>query len=189
MTRMISKYADCPQLSRNQVILHLYKDVDLELVYTVKAVLVIVYCPSSRRILPADEVLCLLCDGVRVTLIELLTQAKERGMVGFQFEVCVHTAVDKALLEYDPNRLASLDEYPENEILLNKEYESIDPPAKLKLWFDNVSTSYNIEGTTYSRLSSLLSTHNFICSFAVAADSVYDPDVVMSAVLQQGHDR
>ena len=26
-------------------------------------------------------------------------------------------------------------------------------------------------------------------SFTVAADSVYDPDVILSAVLQQGHDR
>ncbi|XP_062509493.1 uncharacterized protein LOC134185667 [Corticium candelabrum] len=167
---MVSKYRDGPQLSRNQVILHLHKDVDLELVYTVKAVIVTVYCPSrlSHRKLPADEVLRPLCDGVRVTLIEQLTQAKARGMVGFQFEVCIHAAVDEAPLEYDPNQLASLDEYPVNDILLDKERESIDPPAKLDLWFDNTFTSHTVE---------------------VVADSAYDPDVILSAVLQQGHDR
>ena len=154
VTRMVSKYTKSPQLSRNQVILHLHKDVDLELVYTVKAVIVTVYCPSklSHRKLPADEVLRPLCDGVRVTLIEQLTQAKERGMVGFQFEVCVHSAVDEAPLDYDPIRLASLDEYPEDDILLDKEHQSIDPPANLDLWFDNTSTSPTVEGTTYISL-------------------------------------
>ena len=154
VTRMVSKYTKSPQLSRNQVILHLHKDVDLELVYTVKAVIVTVYCPSksSHRKLPADEVLRPLCDGVRVTLIEQLTQAKERGMVGFQFEVCVHSAVDEAPLDYDPIRLASLDEYSEDAILLDKEHQSIDPPANLDLWFDNTSTSPTVEGTTYISL-------------------------------------
>ena len=98
VTRMVSKYREGPQLSRNQVILHLHKDVDLELVYSVKAVIVTVYCPSTRRKLPADEELCPLCDGVRVTLIEQLTHAKARGMDGFQFDVCVHGAVDKVPL-------------------------------------------------------------------------------------------
>ncbi|XP_062523926.1 uncharacterized protein LOC134198527 isoform X2 [Corticium candelabrum] len=170
VTRIVSKYTKSPQLSRNQVILHLHKDVDLELVYTVKAVIATVYCPSrlSHRKLPADEVLCPLCDDVRVILIEQLTQAKERGMDGFQFDVCVHGAVDEAPLEYDWNQLASLDEYPEDDILLDKEHQSIDPPAKLDLWFDNTCTSHTVE---------------------VAADSVYDPDVILSAVLQQGHDR
>ena len=154
VTRMVSKYTESPQLSRNQVILHLHKDVDLELVYTVKAVIVTVYCPSTRRKLPADEELCPLCDGVRVTLIEQLTHAKARGMDGFQFEVCVYGAVDEAPDEYDPNRLASLDKYPENDILLDKDHQSIDPPAKLDLWFDNTSPSYAVEGTTYSSLIS-----------------------------------
>ena len=155
---MISKYRESPQLSRKQVILHLHKDVDLELVYTVKAVIVTVYCPSILRLrkLPADEVLRPLCNGVRITLIEQLTQAKERGMIGFQFDVCVHAAVDKAPLEYDPNQLASLDEYPENEFLLDKEHQSIDPPAKLDLRFDNTSTIETVEGTTYSSLISLV---------------------------------
>ena len=150
VTRMVSKYPKSPQLSRNQVILHLHKDVDLELVYTMKAVIGTVYCPSIRRKLPADEELCPLCDGVRVTLIEQLTQAKARGMDGFQFDVCVHGAVDEAPLEYDSNQLASLDEYPEDDILVDKDHQSIDPPAKLDLWFDNTSTSHTVEGTTYS---------------------------------------
>ena len=154
VTRMVSKYTESPQLSRNQVILHLHKDVDLELVYTVKAVIVTVYCPSTRRKLPADEELCPLCDGVRVTLIEQLTHAKARGMDGFQFEVCVYGAVDEAPDQYDPNRLASLDKYPENDILLDKDHQSIDPPAKLDLWFDDTSPSYAVEGTTYSSLIS-----------------------------------
>ena len=77
VTRMISKYSKGPQLSRNQVILHLCKDVDLELVYTVKAVIITVYCPLSSKQLPTDGVLRPLCDGVRVTLIEQLTLAKE----------------------------------------------------------------------------------------------------------------
>ena len=148
VTRMVSKYPKSPQLSRNQVILHLHKDVNLELVYTMKAVIVTVYCPSIRRKLPANEELCLLYDGVRVTLIEQLTHAKARGMDGFQFDVCVHGAADEAPDEYDPNRLASLDEYPEDDILLDKEHENIDPPAKLDLWFDNTSTSHTVEGTT-----------------------------------------
>ena len=163
VTRMVSKYPKKPQLSRNQVILHLHKDVDLELVYTVKAVIVTVYSPSSRKKLPADEELCPLCDGVRVTLIEQLTHAKARGMDGFQFEVCVHGAVDEAPDEFDPNRLASLDEYPEDDILLDKEHETIDPPAKLDLWFDNTSTSHTVEGTTYSSIINLLLSHYCIC--------------------------
>ena len=154
VTRMVSKYREGPQLSRNQVILHLHREVDLELVYTVKAVIVTVYCPSrlGHRKLPADEVLRPLCDSVRVTLIEQLTQAKARGMDGFQFDVCVHGAVDKVPLEYDPKQLASLDEYPENDILVDKENESIDAPAKLDVWFDNTSTSHTVEGTTYSSI-------------------------------------
>ena len=163
VTRMVSKYPKSPQLSRNQVILHLHKDVNLELVYTIKAVIVTVYSPSSRRKLPADEELCPLCDGVRVALIEQLTHAKARGMDGFQFEVCVHGAVDEAPDEYDPNRLASLDEYPEDDILLDKEHENIDPPAKLDLWFDNTSTSHTVEGTTYRSIINLLLSHYCIC--------------------------
>ena len=154
VTRKVSKYREGPQLSRNQVILHLHKDVDLELVYSVKAVIVAVYCPSrlSHRKLPADEVLRPLCDSVRVTLIEQLKQAKAQGMDGFQFDVCVHGAVDEVPLEYDPKYLASWDEYPENDILLDKEHESIDSPAKLDLWFDKTSTSHTVEGTTYSSI-------------------------------------
>ena len=154
VTRMVSKYREGPQLSRNQVILHLHKDVDLEMVYSVKAVIVTVYCPSrlSYRKLPPDEVLRPLCDSVRVTLIEQLTQAKARGMDGFRFDVCVHGAIDEVPLEYDPKQLASLDEYPENDILLDKEHESIDPPAKLDLLFDKTSASHTVEGNTYSSI-------------------------------------
>ena len=159
VTRMVSKYTKIRLLSRNQVILYLHEDVDLELMYTTKAVIVTVYCPSTDWKLPADEVLRPLCDGVRVTLIEQLTQAKARGMDGFQFEVCVHAAVDEAPLEYDPNRLASLDDYPEHDILVDKEHQNIAPPAKLDLWFDNTSTSHTVEGSTYSSLISLLLTH------------------------------
>ena len=147
VTRLISKYTKGPQLSRNQVILHLSKDVDLELVYTVKAVIVTVYCPSSCKQQPPDEVLRPLCDSVRVTLIEQLMRAKERGMDGFQFEVCVHATVDEALDEYDLKRLASLDDYPEDEMLIDKQRRLIGCPAKLDMWYHDISVSDTTEGT------------------------------------------
>ena len=147
VTRLISKYTKGPQLSRNQVILHLSKDVDLELVYTVKAVIVTVYCPASCKQQPPDEVLRPLCDSVRVTLTEQLMRAKERGMDGFQFEVCVHATVDEAPDEYDLKRLASLDDYPEDDMLIDKQRRLIGSPAKLDMWYHDISVSDTTEGT------------------------------------------
>ena len=135
VTRMISKYAQSsPKLSRKQVILHLRKDVDLELVYTEKAVIATIYSPG-RKTLPVKTVLGPLCNKVRVTLVEQLTEAKKRGMDGFQFEVCIHDAVDVNLEDYNPECLASLANYPENDILVNGNDDSIVEPEDLDMWY------------------------------------------------------
>ena len=135
VTRMVSRYAHyAPNLSRKQVILHLQKNVDLELVYTEKAVIATI-SPPRRTQLPDKSILGPLCNEVRVTLVEQLTEAKKRGMDGFQFEVFIHDAVDGNLEDYDPESLASLANYPANEILVKRNEDTIEAPEHLDMWY------------------------------------------------------
>ena len=74
-------------------------------------------------------------------------RAKERGMDGFQFEVCVNATVDEAPDEYDLKLLASLDDYPKDDMLIYKQRRLIGFPAKLDMWYYDIYVSDKTEGT------------------------------------------
>lgn len=143
-TRMIAKYGKLPKLSRNQVILHVTEGLDLELVYDMKAVIVTLYCPPGFT-QPSD--LGQQASQLRVVVAEQLIQGKRRGMDGFQFEICVHPTVAEAPTEVDYDCLASLDEYPDEKLLVNRHKDAIVPPANLDLWYFKQE---QVSGTMYN---------------------------------------
>ena len=137
VVRMIRKYSsnNIPNLSRKQVILHIDQHVSLELAYIKEAVVVTVFAPDGKE-LPQDPSLRPMCFDVRETVVKQLTQAKKRGMDGFEFELCVHNALDE-LSVYDPSRLASLEMYPGSRVLVDRNGDSIVHPRRLCVWYNN----------------------------------------------------
>ena len=140
VSRLVSKYYSNPDLSRNQVILHIPDvDLELELIYSTKVVIATVYYPSSfdpdRR--PSDEVIRQHCIDARVRLVQELTHAKRRGMDGFKFELCVHPTLIPQLkdAEYNFEELACLDYYPLDCTLVNRKSRRIQQPKQLCLWY------------------------------------------------------
>ena len=131
-----------PDLSRKQVILHIDQHVSLELAYIKKAVVVTVFAPDGKE-LPRDPLLGQLCFDVRETVKEQLTQAKKRGMDGFEFELCVHNVGgDRAV--YDARRLASLEMYPDSKVLVDGYRDNIVHPRRLGVWYNNCGESKHI---------------------------------------------
>ncbi|XP_062523660.1 uncharacterized protein LOC134198308 [Corticium candelabrum] len=138
IVRMIPQFSSerLPLLSRKQVIFYLDKGVDLELVYTKDVVIFTVFAPPNNE-LPEVAVLAPLCDRVRKTILQELTEAKKRGMDGFESELCVHSAAEE-LKEtcYDLKRLASLDKYlKKDEILEDRNQVPIRHPRHLGVWY------------------------------------------------------
>lgn len=151
VSRLLAIYTKKAELSRNQVIVHLPDDLELELAYTPKAVIATVYPFPSHE--PTDEKVFLdHCFNVRTLLFDQLMEAKKRGMDGFQFEVCIHKTVvlrDAQEFDYDPCDLACLDEYePGSSGIVNKRGKKISCPKKLSMWFDSkqkpVAGTYSI---------------------------------------------
>ena len=109
---------------------------DLELVYIKDVVIFTVFAPPNNE-LPEVAVLAPLCDRVRKTILQELTEAKKRGMDGFEFELCVHSAAEE-LKEtyYDLKRLASLDKYLiKDEILEDRNQVPIRHLCHLGVWY------------------------------------------------------
>lgn len=130
--RLISKYGDDPLLKRHQVVLHLPDELELELVYTTKAVICTAY-PADPSEPPSQSVLQQHCSSLRVLLIEELILAKRRGMDGFQFEACIHPVATH--LDYE--RLVCIDNYPTKRTLTDKRKRRVTKRQcpKLSLWF------------------------------------------------------
>ena len=139
VVRLIPEFSSnrLPLLSRKQVIFHLEKGVDLELVYTKDVVIFTVFAPPNN-VLPEVDHLARLCVTVRETILQELTEAKKRGMDGFEFELCVHSAAEEPKETcYDLKLLASLDKYLiKDEILEDRNQDPIRHPRHLGVWYD-----------------------------------------------------
>jgi hypothetical protein len=134
ISRMVAKYNCKPVLTRNQVLLHLDDSLELELFYTTKAVIASVY-PFDSSHVPSDAVMRKHCIDVRLSLVQELTQAKRRGMDGFHFELCVHPTAKPESPDFVYKKLACLDSYPSDPILIKERGKRIDHPKKLGLWY------------------------------------------------------
>ena len=138
VSRMVAKYNREPELSQNQVILHLSTDLELEMFYTEKAVIVTVFAFDPDKP-PSQQEYRQQCSTARMWLVEELTYAKRRGMDGFHFDLTVHPTVTSTIEQVpskvDYNQLASLENYPTDKILLNKKGKRIHLPKQLALWY------------------------------------------------------
>ena len=127
---LVTKYQYRPNIKRHQVILHLPNDLELEIVYTTKAVIATLYAvdpdyPPSLAVLQQE------CRFLKAFLVQQLKCAKRRGMDGFKFEVCIHPVRE----ELDYKELACIDNYPHDPLInrCNKRLTKRRCP-KLDLW-------------------------------------------------------
>ena len=142
ISRLVAKYNSKPILTRNQVLLHLPGNLELELFYTTKAVIATVY-PFDSSDLPSQNIIRRSCVNARVHLVQELTLAKRRGMDGFQFELCVHSTTNPESPEVVFEEIACLDHYPTHRTLVTRKGHRIRPPHQLDLW-------YTVKGSTSS---------------------------------------
>ena len=132
VSRLVTTYQYLPNVKRHQVVLHLPRDLELEMAYTTRAVIATVYAADSAN-LPPLPVLRKQCIFLRSLLVEQLRQAKRRGMNGFQFQVCVHPVRNE--VEYE--ELACIDSYPRDPLVNRRRLRlSKNRCPRLDLWID-----------------------------------------------------
>ena len=153
VSRMVAIYNSKPELTRNQVILHLPQNLELELVYTTRAVIATVY-PFDPSQLLSDEVLRTQCVEARVHLVQELTHAKRRGMDGFQFDLSVHPTQREGSPHVVHEALASLEKYPRTTALVNRSGKRIPCPGRLDLWYPDIQEPQPPTVVSRSRLTS-----------------------------------
>ena len=144
----VAKWKSKPFLEGNRVVLHLADGLELELVYSTRAVIATVF-PFDSEERPSDEEIRQHCIGVRESLVQELTHAIRNGMDDFHFELCVHPPI-KPKCENDMYKdLACLDRYLIDSTLVKQNGQRIRTPKQLCLWYPakEISKSVKMEST------------------------------------------
>ena len=152
ITCLVTKYQYRPNIRRHQVILHLPNDLELEIVYTTKAVIATLYAVDSDYP-PSLAVLQQECRFLKAFLVQQLKRAKRRGMDGFKFEVCIHPVRE----ELDYKELACIDNYPQDP-LINRCNERLTKRRcpKLDLWIPEEQAEGMLSSFVLKRDSAVL---------------------------------
>ena len=167
-SRTAYQFPEFPQLKRNRIQVHFGdSDLELELLYhpTSRYVIATVF-PRDKDCLPTPEVVNRQCTYVRRFLCRQLNNAKQNGMDGFQYKLCVQVGKKCGTMDVDEESLCLLptcDKMPKmiikvsSRTCLNKKDR-----LSVKSWYQSEAPEY---GKHYVASCSVI--RQFYCQFFV----------------------